>query len=88
VWLALTSIVLASAIGFNVIALWVIAWFERRQPESPSFTQWNTNADIRRFIVKFDSQIVPILPKRCSPIRSLRVHEETTLFKRAGQCVS
>jgi hypothetical protein len=78
VWLALTSIVLASAIGFNVIALWLTAWFERRQPESPSYAERNTNADIRQFLVKFDSQIVPILPKRCSPIRLLRVHEETT----------
>jgi hypothetical protein len=51
VWLALTSIVLASAIGFNVIALWLTAWFERRQPESPSYTERNTNADIRQFLV-------------------------------------
>ena len=65
-WLALTSIILASAIGFNVLALWLTAWFERSQPESPSFTEWNTNADIRRFLVKFDSQIVPILPKKVS----------------------
>jgi hypothetical protein len=36
VWLALTSIVLASAIVFNVLALWLTAWFERRQPESRS----------------------------------------------------
>ena len=62
-WLALTSIVLASAIGFNVLALWLTAWFERRQSESPSCTEQNTNADIRQFLVKFDFQIVPILPK-------------------------
>jgi hypothetical protein len=66
VWLALTSIVLASTIGFNVLALWLTAWFERRQPESPSYTVRNTNADIRQFLVKFDSQIVPILPRRVS----------------------
>jgi hypothetical protein len=63
VWLGLTSIVLASAIGFNVLALWLTAWFERRQPESPSCTERNMNADIRRFFVKFDSNIVPILPE-------------------------
>jgi hypothetical protein len=78
VWLALTSIVLASAIGFNVLALWLTAWLERRQPESPSCTERNTNADIRRFFVKFDSQIVPILPKRCPPIRLLRVQTTFT----------
>ena len=65
-WLALTSIVLASAIEFNVLALWLTAWFERRQPESPSHTVRNTNADIRQFLVKFDSQIVPILPRKVS----------------------
>ena len=64
-WLALTSILLASAIGFNVLALWLTAWFERRQPESPSYTVRNTNADIRQFLVKFDSQI-PILPRKVS----------------------
>ena len=65
-WLALTSIVLASAIGFNVLALWLTAWFERRQPENPSYTVRNTNADIRQFFVKFDAQIVPILPRKVS----------------------
>ena len=77
-WLALTSIVLASAIGFNVLALWLTAWFERRQPQSPSYTERNTSADIRRFFVKFDSQIVPIRPKRCSPIRLRRVQTTFT----------
>jgi hypothetical protein len=31
-WLALASIVLASAIGFNVLALWLTDWFEGNQP--------------------------------------------------------
>jgi hypothetical protein len=31
-WLALSSIVLASAIGFNVLALWLTGWFESRRP--------------------------------------------------------
>jgi hypothetical protein len=35
-WLALSSIVLASAIGFNVLALWLSGCFERKQPESQS----------------------------------------------------
>jgi hypothetical protein len=66
VWLALTSIILASAIGFNVLALWLTAWFERSQPESPSYTVRNTNVDIRQFLVKFDSQTVSILPRKVS----------------------
>ena len=33
-WLALSSIVLASAIGFNILALWLSGCFERKQPES------------------------------------------------------
>jgi hypothetical protein len=37
-WLALSSIVLASAIGFNALALWLSGCFERKQPEG-----WNTN---------------------------------------------
>jgi hypothetical protein len=32
--LTLTSIVLAAAIGFNFLALWLTGWFERKQPES------------------------------------------------------
>ena len=41
-WLALSSIVLASAVGFNVLALWLTGCFERKQPESR-----NMNADLR-----------------------------------------
>ena len=33
-WLALASIVLASAIGFNVLSLWLTGWFERNESES------------------------------------------------------
>jgi hypothetical protein len=40
-WLALTSIVLASAVGFNVLGLWLTGWFESNQPESQ-----NTNSDL------------------------------------------
>lgn len=40
-WLALSSVVLASAIGFNVFALWLTGCFERDQPQSR-----NTNADL------------------------------------------
>ena len=40
-WLTLSSIVLASSLGFNVVALWLTGWFERKQPESR-----NTNADL------------------------------------------
>ena len=40
-WLTLSSIVLASAIGFNILALWLTGWFERKQPESR-----NTNPDL------------------------------------------
>jgi multisubunit Na+/H+ antiporter MnhC subunit len=39
-WLVLTAIVVASAIGFNVLALWLTGYFERKQPESR-----NTKAD-------------------------------------------
>ena len=42
-WLALGSIVLASAIAFNVLALWLTGWFERKQP---SYTERNSNADL------------------------------------------
>jgi hypothetical protein len=42
-WLAISSIVLASAIGFNVLALVVTGWLDRNQPESPPYTQQNTN---------------------------------------------
>ena len=37
-WLVLSSVVLASAIGFNILALWLSGCFERKQPEG-----WNTN---------------------------------------------
>jgi hypothetical protein len=40
-WLALSSIVLASAIGFNILALWLSGCFERKQPESQ-----NPNTDL------------------------------------------
>jgi hypothetical protein len=40
-WLTLASIVLASAIGFNVLALWLTGYFERTQPESR-----NANPDL------------------------------------------
>ena len=40
-WLTLSSIVLASSLGFNVVALWLTGSFERKQPESR-----NTNADL------------------------------------------
>jgi hypothetical protein len=33
-WLVLSSVVLASAIGFNILALWLSGCFERKQPES------------------------------------------------------
>ena len=42
-WLAISSIVLASAIGFNVLALVLKGWLDRNQPESPPCTQQNTN---------------------------------------------
>jgi hypothetical protein len=42
-WLALGSIVLASVIAFNVLALWLTGWFERKQP---SYTERNANADL------------------------------------------
>ena len=44
-WLALASIVLASAIAFNVIALWLTGWFERKQPEG-LLSERNTNAEL------------------------------------------
>jgi hypothetical protein len=44
-WLALASIVLASAIGFNVIALWLTGWFERKQPES-LLSERSTNEEL------------------------------------------
>jgi hypothetical protein len=34
-WLVLSSVVLASAIGFNILALWLSGCFEK-QPESQS----------------------------------------------------
>ena len=40
-WLALTAIVVASAIGLNVAALWLTGYFERKQPESQ-----NPNTDL------------------------------------------
>jgi hypothetical protein len=44
-WLALASIVMASAIAFNVIALWLTGWFERKQPEG-LLSERNTNAEL------------------------------------------
>ena len=35
---ALSSIVLASAIGLNILALWLTGWFQRNQPRKPVFT--------------------------------------------------
>ena len=35
-WLVLSSVVLASAIGFNILALWLSGCFERKQPEGQS----------------------------------------------------
>jgi len=32
-WLAISAIVLATAIGCNVLALWLIDWFGRNHPE-------------------------------------------------------
>jgi hypothetical protein len=87
-WLALTSIVLASAIGFNVLALWLTAWFERRQPKSPSYIEQNANADIRRFFVKFDSQIVPIRPKDVRRFVYFAFMEKRPLPEGAEKCVS
>jgi hypothetical protein len=40
-WLAFSSIVLASAIGLNVLALWLTGWLERNQPTEPVFTDGN-----------------------------------------------
>jgi hypothetical protein len=37
-WVAITSMIFASAIGFNVLALWLTDWFGENQPESPSYT--------------------------------------------------
>jgi hypothetical protein len=35
-WLAISAIVLAMAIGCDVLALWLTDWFGRNQPEIPS----------------------------------------------------
>jgi hypothetical protein len=43
-WLALSSVVLASAIGFNVVALWLTGWFERDQPPKPEHECRSTRA--------------------------------------------
>jgi hypothetical protein len=51
----------------QAINLWLTAWFERRQPESPSCTERNTNADIRQFSWNFIFKL--------SHCRNLRVHE-------------
>jgi hypothetical protein len=45
-WLAISSIVLASAIGLDVLALLLTGWLERHQPQSPSYTERNTNANL------------------------------------------
>jgi hypothetical protein len=38
-WLTLSSIVLASSIGFNVVALWLTGWFEGSSPKAGTRTQ-------------------------------------------------
>ena len=40
-WLALSSIVLGTAIGSNVLALWLTGSFESRRPAKPSYTERN-----------------------------------------------
>ena len=42
-WLALTAIVVASAIGLNVAALWLTGYMRREQPESRNM---NVDADL------------------------------------------
>jgi hypothetical protein len=34
-WLVLSSVVIAAAIGFNVLALWLTGSFERSEPARP-----------------------------------------------------
>jgi len=38
-WVAITSMIFASAIGFNVLAFWLTDWFGENQPESPSYNR-------------------------------------------------
>jgi hypothetical protein len=45
-WFAISLIVFASAIGFNVLALWLTDWFGENRPESPSYTERKTNSDL------------------------------------------
>jgi hypothetical protein len=45
-WLAISSIVLAAAIGFNVLALWLTDWFKRNQPEFLSNPERTTKSDL------------------------------------------
>jgi hypothetical protein len=40
-WLALSSIVLGTAIGSNVLALWLTGSFECRRPAKPAYTERN-----------------------------------------------
>ena len=40
-WLTITAIVLAVAIGLNVLALWLTDWFGRNQPENLSHPKPN-----------------------------------------------
>ena len=40
-WLALSSIVLGTAIGYNVLALWLAGSFESRRPAKPAYTERN-----------------------------------------------
>ena len=40
-WLALSSIVLGTAIGCNVVALWLTSSFESRRPVKPACTERN-----------------------------------------------
>ena len=45
-WVAITSMIFASAIGFNVLALWLTDWFGENQPESSSYKERKTNSDL------------------------------------------
>ena len=46
-WLAISSIVLAAVIGFNVLALWLTDWFKRNQPEFLSNPERTTKSDLK-----------------------------------------
>lgn len=45
-WLALTSVVLAASIGFNVLALLLTGWFERQQAEMRYGPERNAQSDL------------------------------------------